>query len=188
MIVDSTVFRNNVLRSCLILMLAVPAFAASPGAAPQGHMTTVVHADTRTGRLVRSIVMEPRVVPSKPVSHSGVSDPPPSASLEVAADLKVVRVYEGQAVKKGMILAEFSSPELESKRDQAAGTMAVKDEYIKALDEAISKEVDPDQKSQLTEKRNKAKADYLAAKEAGLVTEPAGTPKPKPSVLKPPST
>jgi len=43
-------------------MLVVPVFAASPGAAPQGHMTTVVRADTKTGRLVRSIVMQPQVV------------------------------------------------------------------------------------------------------------------------------
>lgn len=43
-------------------MLAVPAFAASPGAGQQGHMTTVVRADTKTGRLVRSILMEPRIV------------------------------------------------------------------------------------------------------------------------------
>jgi hypothetical protein len=43
-------------------MLAVPAFAASPGAVPQGHMTTVVRADTRTGRLIRSIVIESKVM------------------------------------------------------------------------------------------------------------------------------
>jgi soluble lytic murein transglycosylase-like protein len=43
-------------------MLAASAFAASPGAAQQGHMTTVVRADARTGRLVRSIAMEPAVV------------------------------------------------------------------------------------------------------------------------------
>jgi soluble lytic murein transglycosylase-like protein len=39
-------------------MLAASAFAASPTAGPQGHMTTVVRADTRTGRLVRSIALE----------------------------------------------------------------------------------------------------------------------------------
>jgi soluble lytic murein transglycosylase-like protein len=54
-------FRNNTVRSCFILMLAASAFAASPGAVPQGHMTTVVRADARTGRLVRSIAMEPGV-------------------------------------------------------------------------------------------------------------------------------
>jgi soluble lytic murein transglycosylase-like protein len=56
------------MRSCFILMLAVPAFAASPGAAIQRHMTTVVRADSKTGRLVRSVVLEPRVVSSRPVS------------------------------------------------------------------------------------------------------------------------
>jgi hypothetical protein len=57
-----TGFRNNIVRACFILMLVAPAFAASPGVAPQGHMTTVVRADTRTGRLVRSIVMVPPIV------------------------------------------------------------------------------------------------------------------------------
>ena len=46
-------------------MLVVPTFAASPGAGRpverQSHMTTVVRADSKTGRLVRSIVLEPRV-------------------------------------------------------------------------------------------------------------------------------
>jgi soluble lytic murein transglycosylase-like protein len=55
-------FQNNIVRSCFILMLAASAFAASPGASQQGHMTTVVRADTRTGRLVRSIAMEPGIV------------------------------------------------------------------------------------------------------------------------------
>jgi soluble lytic murein transglycosylase-like protein len=61
MFTSPVVFRNITLRSCFILMLAVPAFAASPGTVPQGHMTTVVRADTRTGRLIRSIVVQPRI-------------------------------------------------------------------------------------------------------------------------------
>ena len=60
---SQVVFRNNTLRSCFILMLAMPAFAASPGTVPQHHMTTVVRADMKTGRLVRSIVMEPVIAP-----------------------------------------------------------------------------------------------------------------------------
>jgi soluble lytic murein transglycosylase-like protein len=44
-------------------MLVMPAFAASPGTVPQHHMTTVVRADMKTGRLVRSIVMEPAIAP-----------------------------------------------------------------------------------------------------------------------------
>ena len=53
-------------------MLIVPAFAASPGAAQQGHMTTVVRADTKTGRLVRSIVREPAVATA---NDPGLRDP-----------------------------------------------------------------------------------------------------------------
>jgi len=46
-------------------MLAVPAFAASPEAVAPRHMTTVVKADIRTGRLVRSILLE-RAVAATP--------------------------------------------------------------------------------------------------------------------------
>jgi soluble lytic murein transglycosylase-like protein len=43
-------------------MLAVSAFAASPEAPAPRHMTAVVKADVKTGRLVRSVVLEPRVI------------------------------------------------------------------------------------------------------------------------------
>jgi len=55
-------------------MLAVPAFAASPEAVAQHHMTAVVKADAKTGRLVRSIVLETRVVSSPPQDVSALHD------------------------------------------------------------------------------------------------------------------
>jgi hypothetical protein len=67
-------FQNNFLRSCFILMLVAPAFAASPVVAPHGHMTTVVRADLKTGRLVRSVVMEPRVADRNPVPAQDLKD------------------------------------------------------------------------------------------------------------------
>jgi hypothetical protein len=45
-----------------LLVLMVPAFAATPGAARQGRVRSVVHVDAATGRLVRTVVVEPRVV------------------------------------------------------------------------------------------------------------------------------
>jgi soluble lytic murein transglycosylase-like protein len=50
-------FENNILRSCFILIVAMPAIAAS----------TVVKTDLKTGRLVRSM--------AAPVSHRQVSNP-----------------------------------------------------------------------------------------------------------------
>jgi soluble lytic murein transglycosylase-like protein len=46
---------NNFLRICFILMLI-----SLSAAAQQGKMTTVVRADAKTGRLVRSVLMEPK--------------------------------------------------------------------------------------------------------------------------------
>jgi len=53
---------NNFVRYCSILVL----IAALPMAAQQGNMTAVVHADAKTGRLVRSVVLEPRAVAAGP--------------------------------------------------------------------------------------------------------------------------
>jgi len=65
-------------------MLVVFAFAVSPAVAQQSHMTTVVRADAKTGRLVRSIVMEPRIVSTKLVSPQLVADlAAPSSGLAV---------------------------------------------------------------------------------------------------------
>jgi hypothetical protein len=88
MFTASAVFRNNTMRSCFILMLVVPVFAASPGAAPQGHMTTVVRADIKTGRLVRSIVLQPQVVAiqNKVPDRAPVADPDLRSMIDRIAD------------------------------------------------------------------------------------------------------
>ena len=87
MLTTQVEFQNNIVRSCFILMLAASAFAASPGTAQQGHMTTVVRADTRTGRLVRSIAMEPGVV--------AVQDPAATQDLIAMID----RIADEQGVE-----------------------------------------------------------------------------------------
>jgi soluble lytic murein transglycosylase-like protein len=96
-------FWNITLRICFILMLVVPAFAASPGAAPQGHMTTVVRADAKTGRLVRSLVMEPRVVASRPVVPQAVSDLPPSTENFTDMNGMIDRIADEQGVETHLV-------------------------------------------------------------------------------------
>jgi hypothetical protein len=86
MFTPPTVFRNNIVRSCFILMLVAPAFAASPGAAPQGHMTTVVRSDARTGRLVRSLVMEPPIVAFQDQKIVAVQDQNLKSMIDRIAD------------------------------------------------------------------------------------------------------
>jgi soluble lytic murein transglycosylase-like protein len=83
----STGLRNHILRSCFIVMLAVPAFAASPEAARQGHITTVVQADIKTGRLVRSIVVEPAAV------FARISDPDLNEMINRIADEQGVETH-----------------------------------------------------------------------------------------------
>lgn len=63
------------MRSCFILVLVVPVFAASPEAAAPRHMRAVVKADARTGRLVRTVVLAPRVVTdSAPGNSAAIHD------------------------------------------------------------------------------------------------------------------
>jgi len=57
----SAVFPNNSLRSCFILMVVALLAGALPSAAQQGNMTTVVRADARTGRLIRTVIMQPKI-------------------------------------------------------------------------------------------------------------------------------
>jgi hypothetical protein len=68
-------------------MLAVPVFAASPEAVAPRHLTAVVKADVKTGRLVRSIVLEPRVVSSRPVGIQTASVPVPETVTQKPSDL-----------------------------------------------------------------------------------------------------
>jgi hypothetical protein len=78
-------------------MLVVPVFAASPGAAPQGHMTTVVRADIKTGRLVRSIVMEPQIV----AVQSQVPDRVPVADPDLRS--MIDRIADEQGVESHLV-------------------------------------------------------------------------------------
>lgn len=58
------VFANNSMRFCFILTVVVFVAGALPVAAQQGNMTTVVRADAKTGRLVRTVIMQPKMLAS----------------------------------------------------------------------------------------------------------------------------
>ena len=95
----SSDLRNNTLRFCFILTL-VAAFAALPCAAQQSRMTTVVRADAKTGRLVRSSVMEPRVISSRLVADFTPSSP--EAGGEYAADQNLDELIDRIAGEQGV--------------------------------------------------------------------------------------
>jgi soluble lytic murein transglycosylase-like protein len=77
-------------------MLVAPAFAASPGTAQPGHMTTVVKADVRSGRLVRAVVRDARV---KPAAAPAEPDPASPADLENLID----RIAGEQGVESPLV-------------------------------------------------------------------------------------
>src|SRR5260370_22132924 len=72
---------NNVTNFCLkVGLLALPAFGlqGAPSDPPPRRVTTVVRADARSGRLIRSAVVASRVVPDKGIPSTPA--PPPAAS------------------------------------------------------------------------------------------------------------
>jgi putative peptide zinc metalloprotease protein len=84
-------------------------------------------------------------------------------AVEVPGTLTVVHVVEGQEVKKGKLLAEFTSVDLENQRDLALAQMAIKESNVKTCDELISKEQDQPQVSRLKEQRQKAEGEQRQA-------------------------
>ena len=59
-------YRYISVRFCFILLGIMPALAATPEAVSvPRHVTTVVHADVKSGRLVRSFALEPRIVSNR---------------------------------------------------------------------------------------------------------------------------
>ncbi|MBI1833166.1 MAG: biotin/lipoyl-binding protein [Planctomycetes bacterium] len=84
--------------------------------------------------------------------------------VEVPGFLKAVYVTEGQAVKKGQLLAELTPlPEMENQRDVALSQMAIKDATMKNCDDLYNKEKDETQKSRLKEQFMKADGEYRQA-------------------------
>jgi soluble lytic murein transglycosylase-like protein len=67
-------------------------------------MTAVVHADARTGRLVRSIVLEPKVISSKPLLAQPVSETTPPAA-QISEDLRTMvdRIASEQGVETSLV-------------------------------------------------------------------------------------
>jgi putative peptide zinc metalloprotease protein len=83
--------------------------------------------------------------------------------VEVPGQLKKLYVYEGQAVKKDQILAEFTSPELESRRVQAASELEISEKAIQRCDERINEEVDTQEKNRQRDLRAEAEGDRKKA-------------------------
>jgi soluble lytic murein transglycosylase-like protein len=74
------------------------AFAASPSQSAAPHTTTVVKADSRTGRLVRSVVVQPKIVPVQ--SAQSDDNKPLAGNIEDLIDsIAAEQGVEGQLVR-----------------------------------------------------------------------------------------
>jgi putative peptide zinc metalloprotease protein len=77
--------------------------------------------------------------------------------------LKKIHVKEGQHVKRGKVLAEFSSLELENRRDQALAEMDMKEKLVQLYDRQIQGESDPRERARLQDARANAESESKAA-------------------------
>ena len=84
-------------------------------------------------------------------------------AVEVPGTLKTVFVKEGQVVKKGKVIAEFVSLDLENQRDLLLAQMSIKETLLRSYDEQISKEQDPVQKDRLREQHTRVNGEYRQA-------------------------
>jgi len=83
--------------------------------------------------------------------------------VEVPGQLKKLYVYEGQAVQKEQILAEFASPDLESRRVQATSELEISEKTIQRCAERINEEIDPQEKNRQRDLRAEAEGDFKKA-------------------------
>lgn len=84
-------------------------------------------------------------------------------AVEVPGTLKAIHVQEGQFVKKGKVLAEFISLDLENKRDLLIAQIEINENSIKSYEEQSGKEKEVAQKKQFDEQRAKAEGELRQA-------------------------
>jgi putative peptide zinc metalloprotease protein len=106
-------------------------------------------------------------VPISRIKETGLVQVNPShiaqVHVKVPGQLKQLYVYEGKAVKKGDILAEFVSPDLESRRMQANSELEISQKTIERCTERINEEVDIQEKNRQSDARAKAEGDRKKA-------------------------
>ncbi|MCI0639156.1 MAG: efflux RND transporter periplasmic adaptor subunit [Gemmataceae bacterium] len=84
--------------------------------------------------------------------------------VRTGGTLQKLHVKEGEVVKKGKVLAEFTSLELEKRHGQAKSVLAIKEKVIQLYDRQIDQTRDVREKQQMESARLSARSEYLAAK------------------------
>jgi putative peptide zinc metalloprotease protein len=92
--------------------------------------------------------------------------------VKVAGLLEKINVKEGQWVKKGTVLAEFRSLDLENQEEQEKTEFFIKDEMGRIFDFLQRQARDPSERLQLGNRKEKAKQEKNTAQQkGGLVAE-----------------
>jgi putative peptide zinc metalloprotease protein len=78
--------------------------------------------------------------------------------VEVPGILEKIHVKEGEKVRKGMVLAEFSSLDLESQYEDARSQYLIKRDLITTLDTRVPKVRDPKEQQELKKTKTEAQA------------------------------
>jgi putative peptide zinc metalloprotease protein len=106
-------------------------------------------------------------LPVTRVRQSGVVQVQPAdieqVHIVVPGRLDKICVKEGQFVPKGTILAEFSSVELENRKDQALATIEIKEKLVQFYNQSLATENDPREKLRKQDQFNRADAELKEA-------------------------
>lgn len=107
-------------------------------------------------------------LPVTRVRESGVVQVQPTQVAQVHVDvvpstLRKVHVREGQYVKRGKVLAEFTSLELDNQREQALAETDIKQRLVQLYDRQLNAETDARERSRLHELRSRADAELKQA-------------------------
>jgi putative peptide zinc metalloprotease protein len=106
-------------------------------------------------------------LPVSRVRQTGLVQVQPQAivavHVEVPGVLDTINVKEGQRVKKGAVLARFSSLELRRKEEEAHTEYMIKDKLVKAYEAQLPTLQDADEIRQLQNSKTKAEGEKAAA-------------------------
>jgi putative peptide zinc metalloprotease protein len=91
--------------------------------------------------------------------------------IETAGILKVVHVKEGEHVRKGKLLAEFTNLELEKHRDSVISQMEIKETLRKDLEARMAREQEPERLPKLQEEHQRAEKEWKQALAAYKLAE-----------------
>ncbi len=86
--------------------------------------------------------------------------------IRVPGRLEKINVKEGQFVRKGEMLAEFSSVELDNRKGQLAATIEVKEKLLELYNRLLGSANEPQERLRIQQERNRADGELKQAQAA----------------------